>query len=207
MWSTFVKCSSIFEMQSMQLLCVIKYPFCIPEAVLQDCCSFNYSLILKDQRSLPQWTPCISLLSHTHTFAFVCTHLHGHIRSMSAMFSLSIPHLISCDYKGINVGLFKFFTEEPSMLFLILLLCEIFLYQPQACTSPEKGVIDSPVAWGTEHVLFSWSTFMSWCLWTCVCVYSRQRVPKCSECVFCAFSLSLWTQPILFVASIGFSHR
>lgn len=62
------------------------------------------------------------------------------------MFSLSIPHLISCDYKGINVGLFKFFTEEPSMLFLILLLCEIFLYQPQACTSPEKGVIDSPVA-------------------------------------------------------------
>lgn len=27
--------------------------FCIPGAVLWDCCSFNYSLILKDQRSQP----------------------------------------------------------------------------------------------------------------------------------------------------------
>lgn len=27
--------------------------FCIPDAVLWYCCSFNYSLILKDQRSPP----------------------------------------------------------------------------------------------------------------------------------------------------------
>lgn len=61
MCRTCVKCRSVFSMHRVQLPCVIEYLFCIPEAVLWDCCSFNYSLILKDQRSLPQSTPCISL--------------------------------------------------------------------------------------------------------------------------------------------------
>lgn len=56
----------------MQLLCRVEDLFCIPGAVLQDCCSFNYSLILKDQRSLPQSSPCISLKLHTHTHGRVC---------------------------------------------------------------------------------------------------------------------------------------
>lgn len=53
------KCLSVFSMRSTQLLCALEYLLCIPDAVLWDCCSFNYSLILKDQRSLPQSTPCI----------------------------------------------------------------------------------------------------------------------------------------------------
>lgn len=68
------------------LPCVIQYLFCIPEAVLWDCCSFNYSLILKDQRSQPS-TPAFHYnCAHTHKqahthmviYASVCTHLHGH---------------------------------------------------------------------------------------------------------------------------------
>lgn len=58
---------------SMQLLRVIVYLFCIPGAVLWDCCSFNYSLILKDQRSQPS-TPCISLELCTHAHAGFYTH-------------------------------------------------------------------------------------------------------------------------------------
>lgn len=87
----------------MQLLCVIQYLFCIPEAVLWDCCSFNYSLILKDQRSQPS-TPAFHYnCAHTHTqahthmviYASVCTHIYmdtcvcvwgGYITSVSEFF-------------------------------------------------------------------------------------------------------------------------
>lgn len=63
----------------------------------------------------------------------------------------SFLHVISCNYKkgimrGINVGLYGFSIEDPSMVFLIPLLGEIFLYQPRACTSPQKGVTDHPLA-------------------------------------------------------------
>ena len=51
------------------------------------------------------------------------------------------------------------------MLVLILLRDKIFLYQPRARTSPQKGVTDHPLAWSTEHVLFC-ITFMSL---GCVC--------------------------------------
>lgn len=162
--STGIEGPSVFGMHSMQLLCVIEYLFCMPEAVLWDCCSFNYSLILKDQRSLPQSTPCISLKLHTHTSTCFCAHVHLHGQTRGGYqlcsvfeFCIWFPAII----KRINVGLFKFSIEEPSVLFFIRLLGESFLYQPRACTSPQKGVTDHPLAWGIKHVLFSWSTFMS----------------------------------------------
>lgn len=63
--STSTEGPSVLGMHSMQLLCVMEDLLCMPGAVLWDCCSFNYSLILKDQRSLPQSTPCISFPTHT----------------------------------------------------------------------------------------------------------------------------------------------
>lgn len=186
--NTCVKGPSVFSMRSMQLLCVIEYLFCIPEAVLWDCRSFNYSLILKDQRSLPQSTPCISLYlrAHRHMHAYTHTHIHLYVLLCACTFTWTHVGRVSviirlCSIfefwvwfpviiKRVNAGLFKFSIEEPSVIFLIRLLGEIFLYQPRACTSPQKGVTDHPLAWGREHVLFSWSTFMSWCVWTCVCV-------------------------------------
>lgn len=186
MSSTSIVCPSEFSMRSMQLLCVIEYLFCMPEAVLWDCCSFNYSLILKDQRSLPQSTPCISLELHTHTVTCkcFCAHVHWHGQTRGGYQLCSVFGFCMCFIAiirriiwTISVGLFKFSIEEPSMLFLILLLGEIFLYQPKACTSPQKGVTDHPLAWGMKHVLFSWSAFMSVCVCVCggVCV-SRPHV-------------------------------
>lgn len=63
------------------------------------------------------------------------------------MFSDRILHTISCNFKKINVGLFKFSTEEPSVLFFIRLLGEILLYQPRACTGPRKGATGHPEGW------------------------------------------------------------
>lgn len=62
---------------SMQLLCVIEYLLCIPEAVLWDCCSFNYSLILKDQRSQPSTPPFHYNCAHTHTQAHAHTIMYA----------------------------------------------------------------------------------------------------------------------------------
>lgn len=92
----------------------------------------------------------------------------------------------------------SFLTEEPSMLFLIQLLCGIFLYQPRACTSPQKGVTEHPLAWGIEHVLFWWSAFMSlWlvcvclaCVNMCLCVWIHAHMClNGHECVFSSVSL------------------
>lgn len=64
----------VFSMRGVYLLCIVEELFCIPEAVLWDCCSFNYSLILKDQRSLPRSTSCMSLerRARVYTVYTVC---------------------------------------------------------------------------------------------------------------------------------------
>lgn len=71
---------------SMQLMGMIECVFCIPEALLWDCFSFNYSLNSKNQRSQPQplhfiWTAHF----HTHsTFYFVYIYItYTHITDVN----------------------------------------------------------------------------------------------------------------------------
>ena len=86
MQSTLYKCPAVcflcavvaLIVFSIQLLYVIEWLFCIPEAVLWDCCSFNYSLILKDQTFQPSNSPAFHYsCAHTHTQTYICFRAHS----------------------------------------------------------------------------------------------------------------------------------
>lgn len=98
----------------------------------------------------------------------------------------------------------SFQLKSPACYFWFGSSVRFFFINQELAPAPQKGVTDYPLAWRMEHVLFSWSTFMSVCVSSvcvnmCLWVYSRPHVRKCNAkmTAFCFADPPLSPSPLL----------